>query len=539
MDETTNPSAAEMPSPSTRNQASLWRSLPVEIRQDILVLMGLPQGQQSPNLSLLTAVCSEWQAFFEPYTFRRLTLDPDSLEEFDAMIRRDDTRLGCIRKLWLRVQLSTYECPNCDTREDEATRICNDMIFTRCIRTLLGTLKLWDPAKHGEEGLTLMLSASSPSDTEHRFDRCEIKDNYPYHFAEDIHLGSVFHFHRENMADPFNLYFHRGLSPPANGGHIRRAQGTPLQLKPRKDEKGRLISLSKDLPAVPVVKGLLMRRQFRREIQVKSLSTLLKRSFVALEWFRFERTISPDYSKQIAFDKGFRLRLLPSLPKTLRQFSFTQWRIPKIELGHGFDGIGSQVSYYAKEHLPQKMAKLSFRLEQFCPPLQMDAAAFLRSIIELGKSETMPESSLKRIILRRSLASPYGSRQDFEALVILAAEAALSLPHLQIIELWGTCLHRYESRAYIFRYICEGDQVRIVWRSCQEPLVNRDWVIAKWRAVVQKHGHRSLEYIVDPLTEMTRRIFSSDGTCIYRHLLLGDLAFDSLTQTILENEGLR
>lgn len=73
-------------------------------------------------MARFATVCWEWQVFFESCTFRRLVLDGDSLGEFGAIIRRDDTRLGHVRKLWLRVQLPRYECPDCDEPEGEETQ---------------------------------------------------------------------------------------------------------------------------------------------------------------------------------------------------------------------------------------------------------------------------------------------------------------------------------------------------------------------------------------------------------------------------------
>lgn len=147
----------------------------------------------------------------------------------------------------------------------------------------------------------------SPSHTEHRFNRCEIKDGYPFHYAKDLDIvPSMINFHQTNVAEPFSRHFHRGCPPPLYIGHVTRVQGTPLRLEPRGTERGRFISQFKSLPVVPIVKGLIMRRQFRREIHVGTLSRLLSRSFVALEWFRFERTISPEPHKQISFDQGMK-----------------------------------------------------------------------------------------------------------------------------------------------------------------------------------------------------------------------------------------
>ena len=124
----TEPVRAESPSPSITITTSSWTSLPVEIRQMILRLVcppipGRPHkgSPGSSKVARFAAVCQEWQVFFEACTFRRLVVDPDSVDEFDAVMKRDDTRLGYIRKLWLRVQLPKYDCPDCDKAEDHET----------------------------------------------------------------------------------------------------------------------------------------------------------------------------------------------------------------------------------------------------------------------------------------------------------------------------------------------------------------------------------------------------------------------------------
>lgn len=229
------------------------------------------------------------------------------------------------------------------------------------------------------------------------------------------------------------------------------------------------------------------------------------------------------------------MHLLPSLPKTLRQLSFTQWEIPKIERGDGLEELGFEVSPHAQAYLPREMAKLSQRLEQFCPPWQMDTATFLQSIIQQRESPKMFKSSLKRIILHCLLSNSDRSRQDFESLVILAVKAALSLPQLEVIELWGTCLDGQECSAYIFRYSYEDGRASIVWRSCEETLMVQARIIAKWGEVAQKLSHSTLAYNVVPFAETKAEISKSDGTCIYQYLLLKDLVFDPITQIILEN----
>lgn len=119
--------AAGIESSSTITKATLWASLPAEVRQLILDFVCLPKSVKSfnilgyPKVARLASVCLEWQAFFEAHTFRRLVLNPGSLDEFEAIIRRDDIRLAYIQKLWLRIELSEYECPECDEEEDGPT----------------------------------------------------------------------------------------------------------------------------------------------------------------------------------------------------------------------------------------------------------------------------------------------------------------------------------------------------------------------------------------------------------------------------------
>lgn len=230
--------------------------------------------------------------------------------------------------------------------------------------------------------------------------------------------------------------------------------------------------------------------------------------------------------------------MLASLPKTLRQLSFTQWEIPKAERNDGLvdEELDSEFPAHAQTCLPGEMARLSQRLERFCPPWQMDTAAFLLSIIELGETSKMPESSLKHIVLRCLLPNLDESGQDFRSLVILAAKAALFLPQLEVIELWGTCIDEEESHAYIFRYIYEDGRGRIVWRSSEGTMVAQKRIVAKWTEVAQKQSSSALEHKVILFVETGEDIYHSDGTFIYRHLLLKDLLLDPITQIILENE---
>lgn len=100
--------------------ATSWASLPLEIRQMMLSLVGLPILGRRYKVAQFTTVCQEWQAFFEVHLFRRLALDSESLGDFDEIFKRYDIRLAYIQKLWLRIKLRTYGCPDCDRPESVA-----------------------------------------------------------------------------------------------------------------------------------------------------------------------------------------------------------------------------------------------------------------------------------------------------------------------------------------------------------------------------------------------------------------------------------
>ncbi|CAG9983390.1 unnamed protein product, partial [Clonostachys byssicola] len=526
--------------PSSTTPSS-WASLPTEIRQQILSHIGLPilwernSNQRPPRVARFATICREWQVFFETCTFRRLVLDTHALKLFDLIIRRDSTRLRYMRNIWLRIQLPHYSCSRCEVPEDEFEKQINNIIFTNSIRFLLETLKLWDPAKHGAKGLELMVSAMSTGDTSHRYIIGDMQDDYPFHPAEDADVPpGIAGVHSSYHRRTHTFLTHNGHLASRQGGHIKRIQGTPLRLEPTRNNTGGFND-EYILPAVPMIKGLVMRKQNRREIDMRALACLLSRSLVSLEWFRLERTIHASVLEQVSFELAFQTHLLPSLPKTLRQFSFVQWKIPSGERGDVRSGLGTIVTPYSLAYLPREMAKLSQRLERFCPPWQTDTAAFIQSVIKLEKSPATARSSLKRIILRFVPTSPEASRREFESVVILAAKAALLLPQLEIFELWATCLEKGGCDAYIFQYIHSPGRVSIVWRSL-EPATIWPGIITKWNEVAVKHTDSALEHSVVPFSETRRQMYDSGGTFIYKHLLLKGLAFDRITQIILESQ---
>ena len=58
---------------------------------------------------------------FESWTFRRLTLNQDRLDDFDNIVSRNERRRSFVRHIVLSIKLDEYDCASCEKEEDKAT----------------------------------------------------------------------------------------------------------------------------------------------------------------------------------------------------------------------------------------------------------------------------------------------------------------------------------------------------------------------------------------------------------------------------------
>lgn len=71
-----------------------------------------------------------------------------------------------VKHVWLNIELKSYTCRSCDMTESSSWTSGNNTIIRRAISKLFFILSTWNLAGYG---LTLELSAQSPSDSEHWF----------------------------------------------------------------------------------------------------------------------------------------------------------------------------------------------------------------------------------------------------------------------------------------------------------------------------------------------------------------------------------
>ncbi|KAF5699332.1 hypothetical protein FMUND_14813 [Fusarium mundagurra] len=271
-----------------------WKSLPLEIRR--MVFQSALSLSPSPTTPVLATVSREWQEFFERSTFRDLALTSGDLYAFASAIKGKGnvTRLGYIRTLRLRINLMPYSS-RLQYRAENATDITqNNRIFTQAIAVLLKVLASWS-GDYG--GLELELDALSPSDCKYFNFIHELHDDFIFrHQDEDELFDAVKRFYRKRHETlkrswgirPGHGHSFSNLPRDLNYSSMRRLRREHLKLTPSLIKKGWAYSqVVRNLPATPIVKGLVIRRAAPRVIALESLGKIMRESFMALEYFTY------------------------------------------------------------------------------------------------------------------------------------------------------------------------------------------------------------------------------------------------------------
>ncbi|KAK3293732.1 uncharacterized protein B0H64DRAFT_419396 [Chaetomium fimeti] len=148
-----------------------WASLPAEI----LMILEEVSRQKDVGWASLASVCKEWQFVIARENFRQLKLRPSCLMAFERLIV---LQRQLIRYIHLEIELPRYSCRQCTTSPSMRSMDQESLSISHGIWSLLRILGTWELANNGlANGVTLELSAYSPSDTEHWFKN--------YHFTPD------------------------------------------------------------------------------------------------------------------------------------------------------------------------------------------------------------------------------------------------------------------------------------------------------------------------------------------------------------------
>ncbi|KAI0857112.1 hypothetical protein F4860DRAFT_518243 [Xylaria cubensis] len=421
--------------------AARWQTLSLEIKYMIFEVL-LLQPCKRHQLSAYATVSKQWQIFFEKHIFHRLVLHQSKIKEFGRLFQHQRREL--LRHLWLRIELPKYDRNTSVKFETELEEERNNQIVTKAVCQLLLILSSWGKQ---DTDLTLELSVHSPSDSRHHLPEYYLsRDVYPHLSKEDCTYQD-FHAHR-----PCNRRRLRAQDYGKDGRERQRQRIFCRSLEidfgfANIPEHGQLLS-------VQVVKNLLIRRQYVFALDPDCLFDTIE-SFPELESISLEA--EPVIMKGLGLGSGLG-QYLPSnkLFKTLSIFE---------------DNQGPRYQRYDRSDLdPLSGASLahdSSLLEHLSVSFAIDARAFFQDfwpgalpvpmvcLVEKQRqpdqwktNDTNPGQSLctaagkkwprlKSLALTSVLLHPRSLNSMIDNLLQAAANAAVEMPSLQIMEIWN------------------------------------------------------------------------------------------------------
>ncbi|KAI8689663.1 hypothetical protein NCS56_00230000 [Fusarium sp. Ph1] len=477
-----------------------FSSFPQEIQQ-----MVFSELAQFRDLAPFACINKHWQAFFEAKIFRHLIISQYDIENFDIVVQ--GTRRSYVKHPWLRILLPKHLWVWRKEEEDahvlwKADRICTTSIFG-----LWDVLANWDAGIHdGNSSFTFELSAHSPSDRgkhvrDDFFERdvdmyqecLEINSIEAYKSSGDVYapylkayrgLGGMFgtRMWDRTVADLF------GWKPLEFNFHGQEDM-TPI----REDE-------APELPRVSVITKFLIRRSQFRQISPASLIETLS-SLPHLEQLVTERWRCVDAREETLWcqmAKTFILDL-PMSVKTLSLYGdianiFHEWSSKEVIT----IGLAKHLRNYGRH------------LENISVLFLIDAKDFFQPFWTLRTECVTTWENLKTLSLTSWILKS-SSRSRVNGFLCAAANAAMKMPKLQLLELWSGD----KGIASVFRYRVKDTVTEVTWLSTHITKVGQK-VINAWTSVAVAEGRPDVRVSIDKLDP--DKIISA-GT-VLRHLYL-------------------
>lgn len=490
-----------------------WERLPGELKLIIVghVVESFKQIQ-SPKLSACAAVCREWQHLFEAETFSDLTLHQSDVSEFADLVQ--GRRRPLLRWLWLRLELTEYDCKECRVRETIAEDRANKFISTNAVWELFDTLSDWkkkDSVTTMRQGLTFEISAHSPSDLRHAGPKMRRRINDKGWMGAMCPEQLIQRSTRASGDGPRKCTSH----------HKPRPFGELTGL--RFDMRAQPVKRLKTLPCVRVVDTFLIRRQCLRYFSVPKALQPIIQSLTQLKHLRYEHWGAPssgigfawlkvrDEEHALLFDEVLQSK------KTLRSVAC-----------YGDMTHAKLCSRRTPRHsLARALVKPSQRLEELHFAHNVDAMDFFFYIVTDNPN---PDKGAKWKRLERiSLTSAWLRPPGYQHLILRAATVAQRMPKLQRMELWHTdtwssCIFQYKSDPE--RPIVRLSSTRFGGLGVSEE--------EAWREVASTQGSRH-----QPPTEhklLDQRDFAQYNS-ILRYLDQGDRLLNATSWHQLLDEG--
>ncbi|GJC79910.1 hypothetical protein ColLi_02748 [Colletotrichum liriopes] len=406
-----------------------WNDMPAELRLMFLEnIAQITRVHPPPEKGSLPTVCSEWRDFFEKRNFESVTVeDLDDIVNLNLIV--NGRREGLVKRVVLFVVLQPYDCRRCDQAESDDEKDWNNSTFGRTLLLLLEILSTWALLDEGQEngGLTLMIGAASVSDVQHNYTKLEDIECDPA-IRETQHLR-----HYQSR-----LFSHEGFKKRTLGSLLDFDTGFgEMIFQGPTNDKNQI-----KIPQVRAVRRLLMDRRYFRSLSAQALELILRR-LPCLAEIKYVYWCGVDREEQSLRDLA-NLALLKTFPSTVTEILLLE--IYDTELHeHSRKANDEAVAAAAVE--------ATRRLSYFDGSNALDAAHFFKDFYPgLPRQPVLPEpwTTLRFLALTsRSTMKHDVSPLLANRLLVAAANAALHMPELQVMELWiswrlrGTFVFRY------------------------------------------------------------------------------------------------
>ncbi|ROV93055.1 hypothetical protein VSDG_07339 [Cytospora chrysosperma] len=418
-----------------------WDRLPYELSHKILQTLAEDE-LDSHLLAEYAVVCRLWQAEIEKVNFRTLAVKQMDLHDLEQYVTGH--RRACLKHAWLRVELGEYSRRASLIPENEQEQEENNYRYSRALYDLFKILESWDTPDFWESrngrGLSLELSASSPSDRPKMFGEAGLDDD-----GNSRYFDSLLDFMLLAIDEPQGIH---------------------------------------GLPMVNVVTTFSILRRNYRNVSATSLTPIL-RSLPRLEEVRLEPWQQVDQPAQEDVDSELASQM-PFWPTNLKRVSI-------FEHFGAFDQNDAWDTRIRFPFLAHGLRRLSYNLEELSVSFSADARDFFDPYINIkpGGPRQPQWKNLRWLTLTSRFMTEVAFPDEVNNMLRGAGLAAKDMPVLQAMELYSAT----KWDAGVFRYLVVNNTGIISWTSTWEhkmPLA----VKTMWRQVALQHT-RQEPYIFD------------------------------------------
>ncbi|OAL48465.1 hypothetical protein IQ07DRAFT_571171 [Pyrenochaeta sp. DS3sAY3a] len=477
-----------------------WVALPADIR---LLIFDEIAGQKNRGWAQCAAVCKEWQAILEAKNFSQLALQPSCLYELETLVIR---QRPLVQHICLNIDLPRYDCPTCTRNATMSSR--RSTIFRRAILRLFSILSTWQPTGR----LTLELSASSPSDSQHWF------KNYCFGPGHEDTRDWTQQERAIRWHDPKHGWVHgQQVETPSPSAILRLF--SPLCL-----------NVPQNLPVVHAVTSFCIRRKLRHKLFPEVLKALWEKP-PRLESIFYElwRPRRHHYQMQIACAYELASLIQHSVPKHVKRVSIFKDFNNQLSLALNnrtpYIGPDMELTSAVDLGLAKAFAAKIRHLEHLSISYMIDAEQFFTSCQQLPCTWNL----LQSLTLTSSTLARNARHQNVDTLLRNASLAALKMPQLKTMVLWNS--EPGQACAVIYQRHDASSMATLTWRGTWN-LELSDNVIESWRKVAPSPCYLRLE------KEVLRDVdIWSHGDTVH-HLRLPVGVVDSASLCQIRQEGM-